>query len=266
MSFSATDAAFEGFRVTRQNPTAVLLWAVAWLIGLVVSALIAAPIMGPHMSELQAANGDVNALSPEALQAFILAMAGFLPPLILVQALVAPAVYRAVLQPDARRFGYIRIGKTEARMLGVLVGLAAIQIGSNIGADLLVRGANAVGGIGAAMVVNLATFALTVWLAARLSLVAPLVMVRPGLPIREGWKLSGPMVWSLLGVLFLSLAMALLVGLLLALIGWPLSAAMGGAGAGVASLLLMILMGLGAALLTTLIWSPFAAIVKQLEG
>lgn len=266
MRISATEAAFEGFRVTRQNPTAVLLWAVFWLVGLIVGALIAAPMILPHMSALEAAKGDINALSSEALQALALAMAGFLPPLILVQALVAPAVYRAVLQPEDRRFGFLRLGKTEARMLGVLVVLAVIQIGLNIGADLATRGAGAVGGLGAAAIVNLVTFALTVWIAARLSLIAPLTMTRSGLPILEGWKRSGPIVWPLIGVVFLSLAMSLLVGLLLALIGWPLSAASSGAGAGFAALLMMMLMGLGFALITVLIWSPFAAIVKQLEG
>lgn len=266
MRISATEAAFEGFRVTRQNPAAVLLWAVFWLVGLIVGTLIAAPAILPHMAELEAAKGDVNALSPEALQGFALAMAGFLPPLVLVQALVAPAVYRAVLQPQDRRFGFLRLSMTEARMLGVLAVLAVIQVGLNIGADLATRGANAAGGLGAAALVNLVTFALTVWVAARLSLVAPLTMVRSGLPILEGWKRSGPIVWPLIGVFFLSLAMSLLVGLLLALIGWPLSAAMSGAGAAVASLMLIILMGLGFALITVLLWSPFAAVVKQLEG
>jgi len=58
------------------------------------------------------------------------------------------------------------------------------------------------------------------------------------------------------------------VGLLLALVAWPMTAAMSGsgAGAGLAALLLMTLMALGFALITVLLWSPFAAILKQLEG
>ncbi|NBB62955.1 hypothetical protein GVN18_27190 [Pseudomonas sp. ODNR1LW] len=268
MSFSATDAAFEGFRVTRRNPTAVLLWAVVWLIALMVSALIAAPLIEPHMAELQAANGDINALSPEALRAFALAMTGFLPPLVLAQALVAPAVYRAVLEPEDRRFGFLRLGKVEARMLAVLLLLVVIQIALNVGADLAVRGANAVIGLAGSLVVNLVGFALGLWLSARLSLVAPLTMRRDGLPIQEGWKRTGPIVWHLIGVNVLAVAMSLLVGLLLALVAWPMMALMSGAGAsaGVAALLLMMLMGLGFALITVLLWSPFAAILKQLEG
>ena len=35
MTVSATEAAFEGFRVTRRNPGVVLIWAGVWLIGLI---------------------------------------------------------------------------------------------------------------------------------------------------------------------------------------------------------------------------------------
>jgi len=268
MSFSATDAAFEGFRVTRQNPAAVLLWSMVWLIGLILSSLLAAPAIMPHMAELQAANGDINALSPEALQAFGLAMAGFVPPLLLAQALVAPAVYRAVFEPEKRRFGFLRLGKTEARMLGVLIILVVVQLVLNVGADLATRGAGAAIGLAGGVIVNLIAFALGLWVAARLSLVAPLTLLRSGLPLVEGWKRSGPIVWPLIGVNVLAVAMALLVGLLLALVAWPVTAAMSGsgAGAGLAALLLMTLMALGFALITVLLWSPFAAILKQLEG
>jgi hypothetical protein len=191
-----------------------------------------------------------------------------MPPLLLAQALVAPAVYRAVLEPEKRRFGFLRLGKTEARMLGVLIILVVVQLVLNVGADLATRGAGAAIGLAGGVIVNLIAFALGLWVAARLSLVAPLTVLRSGLPLVEGWKRSGPIVWPLIGVNVLAVAMALLVGLLLALVAWPMTAAMSGsgAGAGLAALLLMTLMALGFALITVLLWSPFAAILKQLEG
>ncbi len=47
MSFSATEAAFEGFRVTRQNPLSVLVWAGLWLVGLIVAVMILGPMTMP---------------------------------------------------------------------------------------------------------------------------------------------------------------------------------------------------------------------------
>ena len=73
--------------------------------------------------------------------------------------------------------------------------------------------------------------------------------------------------WPVLGVFFLSLAMTLLVLLLLVLVGWPLYAAltMGGGMAAIPGLLLLLLMGLGMALVSVLMWAPFASIVQQLD-
>ena len=120
MSFSATEAAFEGFRVTRQNPLSVLVWAGLWLVGLIVAVMILGPMTMPYASEIEAAQGDVAALSPSAVSALSLGMLAVLPVLLALQAILAPAVYRAVYAPQAKRIGYLQLGKVELRTLAVV--------------------------------------------------------------------------------------------------------------------------------------------------
>jgi len=267
MTISATEAAFEGFRVTRHNPLAVLLWGGVWLIGLIAVMLVAAPMIAPFASEFEAAAGDVNALSPDATRALTIAMLAVLPVMLLVQAVLAPAVYRAVLEPEARRFAYIRLGRVEARMLGVVVLLALLSVGLNAGGEALTGLARQAGGMLAALAVSFATFAFTIWISVRLLLAAPLVLRRKGLPIRESWRMTAGVFWPLLGVYLLSIAMTLLVVLLLVLIGWPLTAVLagGGAGAAIPAVLLFLLIALGMALVSVLMWAPFAAVVGQID-
>lgn len=267
MSISATEAAFEGFRVTRQNPLSVLVWAGLWLIGLIITVFIIGPLTAPYASEMEAAKGDIAALSPDAMKALSVAVFAVLPVMLALQAVLAPAVYRAVLEPEPKRIGYLRLGGVEVRMLGVVGLLALLSIGLNLGGEALVAFSKQTGGMATALVVNLAVFIFTTWVSVRLLLAAPLVMRRKGLPFQESWRMTGRVFWPVLGVFLLSFAMTMLVLLLLVLIGWPLSAALalGGAAAVVPALLLMLLMGLGMALVSVLMWAPFAAVVGQLD-
>lgn len=267
MSFSATEAAFEGFRVTRQNPLSVLVWAGLWLVGLIVAVMILGPMTMPYASEIEAAQGDVAALSPSAVSALSLGMLAVLPVLLVLQAILAPAVYRAVYAPQAKRIGYLQIGKVELRTLAVVAVLGGLSIMLNLGGEAAVTFSKQVGGVTAAFVVNTAVFVFTTWISVRLMLTAPLVLRRKGLPFRDSWRMTAKVFWPVLGVFFLSLAMTLLVLLLLVLVGWPLYAAltMGGAMAAIPGVLLLLLMGLGTALVSVLMWAPFASIVQQLD-
>lgn len=268
MSFSATEAAFEGFRVTRQNPLSVLVWAGLWGIGLIAVLMILGPITMPYASEIEAAQGDVTALSPSAVTALSLGMAAVLPVLLGLQAILAPAVYRAVYARQTKRIGYLQLGLIELRTLAVVVLLAILSIVLNLGGEAAVTLSKQVGGVAAAFAVNLAVFAFTTWISVRLMLTAPLVLRRKGLPFRDSWRMTAKSFWPVLGVFFLSLAMTLLVLLLLVLIGWPLYTAltMGGAFAAIPGVLLLLLMGLGMALISVLMWAPFASVVQQLDG
>ena len=62
MTFSATDAAFEGFRVVRRKPLVLLWWAAFYLVSFALIFLVAAgPIAG-----LMAAAADLENMGPGA--------------------------------------------------------------------------------------------------------------------------------------------------------------------------------------------------------
>ena len=266
MSFSATDAAFEGFRVTRANPLPILLWALVWLAGLFIASMVAVPVAAPYAAEIQAASGDPTALSAEATRAVYLMMAIAAPFVIGVQTIVSAAVYRAVLEPETKRFGFLRMGLDEFRLLIVTVVVTAISFTVSGANEFLVRFfSETTGGLGA-FLFNLVGFALSVFLSVRLSLIAPLTLKRHKFSFAEGWRMSGRVFWPLLGIMVLAFVMALFVVVLLFLIGWPLAAALGGGGAAalIPNLLLLLLIPFGAMLVSVLLWTPFAATVRDL--
>lgn len=264
---SMTEAAFEGFRVTRRHPGAVLLWAAVWLVGFVAMLIAAAPFIAPWMDEIATAQGGPETLSEGAQRAVQLAGYAFAPVALLIQAVLLPAVYRAVLRPEERRFGYLRLGRDEARILLVSIALAVVSLALNLAGGWLERQAAAAVGLPAGLLVALAVFVVTLIFSVRVSLIAPLTFARRQLSFVEGWRASGPRFWPLLGLTVIVLTMAIVVMILLVLIGWPLwilVGAPGGAAAGVGALLMLCLMAFGMALVSTITWAPFAVVAGEL--
>ena len=54
MRFSASEAAFEGFRLTRQHPVAVLAWAGVMFAANILSYLALSVVVGPKWADLEA--------------------------------------------------------------------------------------------------------------------------------------------------------------------------------------------------------------------
>ncbi|MFN3930892.1 MAG: hypothetical protein ACK4JY_04000 [Brevundimonas sp.] len=273
MSTSATEAAFEGFRVTRSRPGAVLLWAGVWLVGLIAMILLLVPLVGPWIEEIGATGGDAARLSPEAAAGLQRATLAFIPVLLVLQGLLSAAVYRVVLRPEEKALGSLRLGRDEGRVLvvGVLTGL--LSASANFGGEWLVRAAMGAAGPLVATGLSLLLTAGLVALAVRLSLIAPLTFLKRRFAFREGWTASGRLFWPLLGMTIIVITLALVVVLLLIIVGWPmqsvLTAPAGAAspGAAVGALLMLLLIPLGMALVTTITWAPFAAISRDLpEG
>jgi hypothetical protein len=270
VSVSATDAAFEGFRVTRRRPGAVVLWAAVWLVGLIVMMFAAVPFILPWMDEIVAGQGDPSALSAGATAALQNATLVFIPIALVLQGLLASAVYRAVLRPQETAFGSLRLGRDEARVLAVGLVTGLLSLALNFGSEWLLLQVNAAAGPLAGGALWLVITAALLALSVRLSLIAPLSFLRRKLAFREGWTASGRLFWPLAGMTVIVITMALVVVLLLFLIGWPMQAAMSAAGgpgsaaAGLGALLLLLLMPLGMAMVSTLTWAPFAAICRDL--
>lgn len=232
MAFSATDAAFEGFRVVRRHPLALVFWALFY-----VAVMIAAfAVMGPSLInfvtaterlEQSGATPTLEDFTP-VLQMMGVIFAVLLPLSLVASAMIYAAVSRSVLRPAESSFGYLRLGMDEVRVLIVSLVLF-IVFTILMGAVFGIIGA--VGGMAVAgeapalwLVVALlvcAAIALFVWLAVRLSLAIPITMAERRIALFDSFGVTKGRFWPLLGMALLAGVMSLVVGLLGSLVFLP---------------------------------------------
>jgi len=237
MSFSATEAAFEGFRVVRRHPMALVFWSLFYLAVMVATL---AMIGGSLIGLINAAEGleASGATSPEAfmpvIQSYMTILAVVLPLSLISGAMICAAVARAVLRPAESAFGYLRLGMDEVRVLVVsivlcivFVGLSAVVFGI-IGAVIGITAAAEAPALWLVVVLLvLAAIALFVWLAVRLSLAIPITMAERRIAIFDSFALTKGRFWPLLGMALLAVVMSIVVGLLGSLVAMPIQLAAG---------------------------------------
>ena len=293
MTFSATDAAFEGFRVVRRKPLVLLWWAAFYLISFALIFLLAAgPIAG-----LMAAAADLEDMgpgaTPEDLQPFMMAYLAIFPiviPLgILMGAILNAAVARSVLQPGASAFGYLRLGMDEVRVavvsvvLSIVMGLAAMVLFGVAGAIAGFLGAAEVpGGPLIMVVIFLAAVAAMIWLAVRLSLAIPITVAEKKFAFFDSFKVTGGHVWGLIGMAVIAFVMTLVVSILTSIVFFPITMGFGAAvdwqslegmnamgilqAIGPMVAVAIILQAVSSALLAAVMYAPFAAAYRDLKG
>ena len=236
MSLSATEAAFEGFRVVRRKPTVVAWWALAYLVLFAVAFALA----GPSLIEVMTIADTMNAANPspadmQRLGAAYAGLAWLLPAGLLFGAVLNTAIVRAVLRPEEGRLGYLRLGADEFRVLGATLLLtlagAAITLLAAFAAGLLV-GLASLAGQAVAWLVGLlagaAVLALVVFLAIRFSLVIPATFTDKRMAFKESWRATKGVFWPLLGMAVIAVIMSIVVGLLGGIVALPLTLATGG--------------------------------------
>ncbi|HEX8471920.1 MAG TPA: hypothetical protein VF633_12470 [Brevundimonas sp.] len=273
MSFSATEAAFEGFRVTRHHPVAVLAWALVALISLFAMYLMVAPILSPIAGEFQAVMASGGKLQPSlALQTQLsYAALATVPVSMVAQAILMPAVYRAMTNTGRDRFGFLRLGREELRTLGALaivtiVSLIVNQAGESLAALALASGIGAV-----ALLIQVAAMIAGIYLSVRLVFVVPAAFAEGRIDLKAGWQATAGLFWSLLGMAIIAGFMACIVMLLLGIVALPISVGVvSGGGATPASLValggLMLLMALAVALSMTVLAAPFMTAYRAAKG
>lgn len=130
MGFSVTDAAFEGFRLTREHPRTVLLWAGVLLLLHLATSVLLVGLAGPALNDFAAmdrADPDpeamlaaLEAIAPAAMLSGVISLA--------VYGVIFAAVTRAVLEPTRPAFGYLRLGRAEALQFLVLLTLWLLSL------------------------------------------------------------------------------------------------------------------------------------------
>lgn len=238
MSFSASDAAFEGFRVVRRHPMTVVWWAVAYVAFFAIFFALAVGPLTSVMASVEALerSGEPSMAEAQALGMAYLALFAVAMPLgLLSGAILNTAVARSVLQPEQSRFGYMRLGMDEIRVLGVTVVISiAMVIASMVTFGLIGVAAGLISVVGVpalwvlVVLLVLAGAAAMIWLLVRLSLVVPMTLDRRKFALAEAFALTKGRVFPILGMAIIAFIMAILVSLLGLIIGLPIQLAVGG--------------------------------------
>ena len=220
-AFSPTDAAFEGFRLTREQPRVVAAWAALYALMSLITAVVMVTTIGPEFATLRAtAEGAIPSDPAEAarqsrvLAPFLLIM---LPLVLVFWSVLTCAVYRAILQPEERGFGRIRFGAVEIRMMGLITILFMLTISTlfvfrvafNFGA-IVAATSGAVGGVLGNLIRLAALAAITAfWI--RLSLAGPITYATRRIQVFPSWALTKGHFWRLAAAYGLAIVLALVV-------------------------------------------------------
>src|ERR1700744_5185294 len=112
--FSASEAALEGFRVTREHPKAFGAWVIVSFAISVLGALVSV-LMPPEVRHgLETLRADETPTIAQLMDALI-AVAPILIMGLAVQCIMAAAFYRLIFRHEDPRFGYLRLGADEVR-------------------------------------------------------------------------------------------------------------------------------------------------------
>lgn len=239
MSFSPTDAAFEGFRLTRRLPRMLIALALVYLAFTAVLLLVAFRPVGELMTLMN--SFSTGSEPSEAEMAAFLTLYGqivgiSLLPSLVVNAVVQAAISRAVISGGDDKYLFLRLGKDELRVMAVnlVVGLILVAIG--------LVGFGIVGAlVGFAMtgyplllllavVLMLAVIALLTWMAVRMCLVVPIAVVEKRFGIARSFALTRRHFWPLVGMMLLAVVLSIAVSLLGSIVTTPLTMLTGGLG------------------------------------
>ncbi len=106
--FSASDAAFSGFRLVRENLKAIAIWAAVMTVLSIVSNVLAIQFFGPKLEALMSYVSDNSNPDPEEFfrRASDLTplMLWSLPYSLIVNGVIFAALNRLVLRPQDSRF------------------------------------------------------------------------------------------------------------------------------------------------------------------
>lgn len=238
MAFSASDAAFEGFRIVRRDPLAVVGWALLYV---AVFAIGFALVGGPMIALVQQANALEAVANPSMedlaplFGGYALVLTVAMPLSILVSTVLMAAIVRAVLEPSARRFGFMRIGMDELRLVGVYIVLFALVFAYYVivGVVCFTLGAIAAASNQPWLFLPVFLFAIAavlglIWLSVRFSLVAPIVVAEKRIAIFESYKMTKGHFWPLLGMAILAGVMSIVVAILGMVISLPFQLGLAG--------------------------------------
>jgi hypothetical protein len=275
--FSASEAALEGFRLTKERPGTILAWSGIYAVGMLVIGEVMLSSLGADALAI-ARKGQ---FSPEDAQVLATRLIQSLPAFLLVLLLavvlisvITGGIYRLVLRPEQPGFLHLRLGADELRLTLVnvalfAIGLVCLMIGF-VAIAVAEQGGSAVGFVVAPLVA-----VLTVWVGVRLSLATPMAFKERHISLLAAWELTRGRFWPIFGMIVLSLIFYIMVWVLVTVIwfavlmlaGGPEAVSQGGTPvaliAGVAAFVIQMLVSV---VQLVMIYAPFAVAYQQLHG
>jgi hypothetical protein len=220
--FSASDAAFSGFRLVRENLKTVAVWAAAMTVLSILSNALAIQFFGPKLGAFLNYMSDNSTPDPEELvrRASDLAplMLWSLPYSLLLNGVIFAALNRLVLRPHDSRFAYLRLGMDEVRQAAVwllvsLVLMGVLFLGSAVSGFLGALG----GPTGAflALLCGLGSIGAMIYLAVRLSFASAVTFDSGKITLFRSLPTTKGLFWPLVGAYLLAGVMSVIVILLI---------------------------------------------------
>lgn len=293
MSFKPTEAAFEGFRIVRRRPLALIGWSLLCIVVTGVTLVLAFDRLSSFMAAVKALEGvtEPSGADMERLGRLYAGLLGWAVPLgVAFGAVLNAAIARAVLTPGADAFGYMRLGMDEVRVavatfvVALVMGLAASAV---FGVVVLLAGVAVTGGqsalAGLAILLGLGGVVLLAWMAVRLSLVVPITVAEKRIAPFESWTLTKGRTLPLIGMAVIAFAMSMVVSFLGSVVFMPLTLSFGAGLEGLGAYegvtirqalstaaaplaILVIVNGILTAMQTAIIYAPFAAAYRDIKG
>ncbi len=238
MAFSASESAFEGFRIIRREPATVAVWAVIVLVLSVGGAAVMAPMVrGMATSFVPGAAPNANQLAALGSLSRIFLVA--VPLELIALSVFSGAVYRAVLRPEDKGFARLRLGSDELRLIGVylLLGLFMFAVFMVIGlvagivsaGVIAAAGKTGMGAVGLVLVViYLAMLLVAAWMSVKFSFAAPMTFAQRRIRLFGSWTATKGRFWPLLGCYLLAFVFMILIILVNVVVSAALVFAMSG--------------------------------------
>ena len=233
MAFSASEAAFEGFRLARRSPMTILIWAV--LIALYMGAYFSvfAPMFMTIIGAAQEGREVTESEMMNVMGGSIGLMALFYPLSFVFTGVTLAAVNRAIVRPAESAFGYLRLGMDELRVFVVYFALSllavivfiipyflVIALVAGVGVALGEQNAGITAIVGILAV--LAFVAAVVFVVVRFSLAMPIVVAERRFAFFDSWGMTKGHFWGLLGMFLLAFVMSIVVSLLISIVALPI--------------------------------------------
>lgn len=275
--FSPSEAALEGFRLTRERAGTVIAWSAVYFVGVLLIGIVMMASLDPNFIDV-VKKGELTTRDPEEVGAML---AQSWPAFLLVLALtvlllsvIMAGIYRLVLRPNERGFAHLRFGRDEWRLFAVNLllfgaGIASLFVGFILTA-VAERSSPLVG-----FLVGVLGVAFTVWLGVRLSLATPMTFATHKISVREAWALTRGHFWRLFGMIILAVIFYVIIWFLITIIAFVIVQLAGGQQAiqnlhspvavfaFVATLAIQLLLPI---LQVLMIYSPLAVAYQQLHG